>query len=170
MKIETERLILRRMTEDDIPALKEILQDEEVMYAYEHAFSDEEVFQWYKKQINRYNENGFGLLAAVLKSSGKMIGQCGITYQNIGTKQVPEIGYLFQKEYWHCGFATEAAKACKKYAFDNLGFTEIYSIIRDNNIPSQKVAERNGMKICATIIKHYYGLDMPHLVYRASSK
>lgn len=166
MRIETKRLILREMTENDLPALRKILQDEEVMYAYEHAFSEEEVIKWFENQRRRYREDGFGLWAAVLKDSEEMIGQCGITYQDIGTERVPETGYLFQKKFWHSGYAAEAAQACNRYAFDVLGMSEIYSIIRDNNLPSRKVAERNGMEICGSITKHYYGIDMPHLVYR----
>ncbi len=166
MRIETKRLILREMTENDLPALRKILQDEEVMYAYEHAFSEEEVIKWFENQQRRYRENGFGLWAAVLKDGGEMIGQCGITYQDLGNECVPETGYLFQKKFWHSGYAAEAAQACNRYAFDVLGMAEIYSIIRDNNLPSRKVAERNGMEICGSITKHYYGIDMPHVVYR----
>ena len=166
MGIETKRLILREMTENDLPALRKILQDEEVMYAYEHAFSEEEVIKWFENQRRRYREDGFGLWAAVLKDSGEMIGQCGITYQDLGNERVPETGYLFQKKFWHSGYATEAAQACNRYAFDVLGMAEIYSIIRDNNLPSRKVAERNGMEICCSITEHYYGIDMPHVVYR----
>lgn len=166
MRIETKRLILHEMTENDLPALRKILQDEEVMYAYEHAFSEEEVIKWFENQQRRYREDGFGLWAAVLKDGGEMIGQCGITYQDLGNERVPETGYLFQKKFWHSGYATEAAQACNRYAFDVLGMAEIYSIIRDNNLPSRKVAERNGMEICGSITKHYYGIDMPHVVYR----
>lgn len=166
MRIVSKRLVLREMTAEDLPALRKILQDKEVMYAYEHAFSDEEVTQWFENQLRRYREDGFGLWAVVLKSSGKMIGQCGITYQNFGAKRVAEIGYLFQKEFWHNGFASEAAQACKRYAFDVLGLNEVYSIIRENNFSSQKVAVRNGMTVCGRITRHYYGIDMPHLVYR----
>lgn len=104
MRIETKRLILREMTENDLPALRKILQDEEVMYAYEHAFSEEEVIKWFENQQRRYRENGFGLWAAVLKDGGEMIGQCGITYQDLGNECVPETGYLFQKKF--CTAAT----------------------------------------------------------------
>lgn len=79
---------------------------------------------------------------------------------------VLEIGYLFQREFWHNGFATEAAKACKKYAFEQLNAQEVYSIIRDTNVASQKVAERNGMNRCGEFMKHYRRVDMLHYVYR----
>lgn len=164
--LETERLVLREMTQDDYGDLCEILQDKDTMYAYEHAFSDEEAREWLKKQLNRYKNDGFGLWAVTLKSSGEFVGQCGITWQDIGGEIVPEIGYLFKRKHWHKGYATEAAQGCKKYAFDTLGFDKVYSIIRDNNYASQNVAKRNGMAVVKTFTKHYYGMDMPHLVYK----
>lgn len=54
MEIETNRLVMREMTEKDLPALAEILQDKDVMYAYEHAFSEAEVREWFDRQTQRY--------------------------------------------------------------------------------------------------------------------
>ena len=165
MVLETERLVLREMTQADFPSLCEILQDSEVMYAYKGAFSDDEAHRWLDKQISVYQEYGFGLWAVVLKESGKMIGQCGLTMQPYNGRSVLEVGYLFQKAYWHCGYASEAAIACREYAFDTLNAKEVYSIIRDTNIPSQNVAKRNGMSCTGQFVKHYRGVDMPHLVF-----
>ncbi|MEG2204931.1 MAG: GNAT family N-acetyltransferase, partial [Oscillospiraceae bacterium] len=167
MILETERLILREMTQADFPALCKILQDAEVMRAYEHAFSDLEAQQWLDRQRARFCEHGLSLWAAVLRETGDMIGQCGITLQQCGTKTVPEIGYLFQKAFWHRGYATEAAVACRRYAFEQLDLEEIYSIIRDSNLPSQRVALRNAMTLRGSCIKQYYGLEMPHLIFSA---
>lgn len=163
--IETERLMLRELRAADRPALCRILQDKEVMYAYEHAFDDAEVDDWFDRQIKRYQQDGFGLWAVILKETGKMIGQCGLTMQPCGDRQVLEIGYLFEKTYWHQGYATEAAAACREYAFSVLGADEVFSIIRDTNVASQRVAQRNGMAPRGTFVKHYYGMDMPHLVF-----
>lgn len=85
--------------------------------------------------------------------------------QDYKDKKVYEIGYLFNKSYWHNGYAVESATACKEYAFQKLKIDEVYSIIRTNNYPSQKVAERNGMTVKDEIVKHYYNIDMPHYVY-----
>ena len=162
---ETEQLYQRKPETGDFTDLCEILQNKNVMYAYEHAFSDEEVHIWLNRQRQRYHDDGFGLWAVILKSSGKLIGQAGITLQKWGERQVHEIGYLFNRDYWHKGYATEAALACKKYAFQTLGLTEIYSIIRDSNTASQNVAIRNGMKKVGKLVKFYYGFRMPHIVY-----
>ena len=73
-----------------------------------------------------------------------------------------EIGYLFNKNYWHKGYATEAAAACKQYAFEVLKADEVCSITRDINRLSRNVALRNGMTKEDAWIKHYRGVDMPH--------
>lgn len=165
MILETERLMLREMTEGDLPALKHILQDPEVMYAYEHAFSDQEVRNWLDNQFRRYAQDGFGLWAVILRETGSMIGQCGLTWQETPDGRVLEVGYLFQRAFWHQGYAAEAAVACRDYAFERLGAERVYSIIRDNNLPSQAVARRNGMQPVGGFTKHYYGVDMPHILF-----
>lgn len=162
MELETERLIMREMTHADLLSLCEIMKDENTMYAYEGAFSDAEVQEWLERQILRYQKWNFGLWAVVLKETGKMIGQCGLTMQPWKDGEVLEIGYLFNRNYWHKGYATEAAAACKRYAFDVLKAEEVCSIIRDTNIRSQNVALRNGMTLTDKWTKHYRGVDMPH--------
>ena len=165
MILETERLYLRKMDANDFDALCRILQDEETMYAYEGAFTDAEVQQWLDRQLARYAQYDFGLWAVVLKETDEMIGQCGLTVQPWNGEEVLEIGYLFERKYWHHGYATEAAIACKHYAFEVLGADEVCSIIRDTNTASQNVAIRNGMTVKDTWIKHYRGVDMPHYRY-----
>ena len=96
MLLETERLSLREMTQADYPSLCRILQDEQVMYAYEGAFSDAEIQEWLDRQISRYQKWQFGLWAVILKETGELIGQCGLTMQPWKNQEVLEIGYLFQ--------------------------------------------------------------------------
>ena len=169
MILETERLYLREMTRDDFPLLCKHLQDEEVMYAFEHAYSDDEVWEGIEKQFQRYKEYGFGVWAVILKNNEELIGQCGLSMQPCEDREVLEIGFIFQKKHWHKGYATEAAIACRKYAFEKLDADEVYSIIRDTNIASQNVAKRTGMTICGTYTKHYYGIDMPHYLFSVRS-
>lgn len=163
--LETPRLRLCEMDFSDLRSLSAILQDESVMYAYNGAFSDEETAMWLEKQIRRYKEFGFGLWGAFLKDTGEMIGQCGVTMQEYKSAQIPEIGYLLAHKYWHKGYAIEAAAACREYGFDALRFDALYSVIKDTNIASQKVAIRMGMRPIGAVVKHYRGADMPHTVF-----
>lgn len=163
--LETERTYLRRMTWDDLTDLREILQDEETMYAYEHGFSDEEVDNWIRATLRRYDEDGLALFAVIDKETGEFLGQEGLVYQEVSGRRELEIGYLFKKKNWNKGYATEVAIALKEYAFTVLGKEKVISLIRDTNIPSQKVAVRNGMVIEESYYKHYMGKDMLHYVF-----
>jgi RimJ/RimL family protein N-acetyltransferase len=165
MILETERLLLREMAAEDLPQLAEILRDEQTMYAYEGSMSETETKEWLDKQLIRYKEDGFGLWTVVLKDTGKMIGQCGLSWQYADGKRVLEIGYLFNRTYWNRGYAIEAAKGCKRYAFDTLNAGEVYSMIRDTNLASMNVAIRNGMLVRGRFVKHYRGIAMPHLIF-----
>ena len=168
MILETERLRLREITKADFPLLCKHLQDADVMYAWEHAYTDAEIHEGIEKQLKSYAENGFGIWAVILKETGELIGQCGLSMQpcgDIGDTEVLEIGYTFQKAYWHKGYAAEAAIACKEYAFDKLKAPEVFSLIRETNISSQNVAKRNGMSIVGRYVKNYRNKDMPHLIF-----
>ena len=165
---ETERLIIREMVQSNLGVLCKILCDEEVMReVYESAFSVEEVQNWMNRHFKRYAEYGFGLWAVVLKETNEMIGQCGLTMQSWRERELLEIGYLFQRAYWHKGYATEVAIACKEYAFSVLNISSVYSIIKDTHIASQNVAVRNGMKIVDKFNKNFRYVDMDFFLYCA---
>lgn len=167
--LETKRIYLREMDYTDFDDLCEMLCDAQVMKAYEHAFSKEEALDWLKRQKQRYKEDGVGLWAMIRKSDQAFLGQCGITSQQLLDRQVYEIGYLLKYEYWHQGYAREAATACREFAFHTLMLDAVYSIIRDTNYASQKVALANNMKPTITFVKHYYGMDMPHIAYEVKN-
>ena len=101
--LETERLVLREMEQGDFADLAEILQDPEVMYAYEHDFTDADVQAWLDRQRRRYARNGFGLWAVILKETDQMVGQAGLTMQPYQGGEVLEIGYLLKKRFWGRG-------------------------------------------------------------------
>lgn len=163
--LETNRLWMRPLEESDLDNLKRTLQDEIAMYAYEGAYSDEESSAWLKRQMKRHSDYGLGLYAVILKKTGAFIGQCGLTYQPWKGKQVLEVGYLFERAYWHHGYATEAARAWMDYAFREMKAPEVCSIIRDTNIASRNVALRNGMHAVDNDIKVFRGVTMPHVRY-----
>lgn len=165
MILETERLYLREMNQNDFGDLAEILQNPKVMYAYEHDFSDNDVQEWLDRQIERYKKYGFGLWAVILKNTNEMIGQTGLTIQPYKDTEVLEIGYLLKENFWHNGYACEASSGCKKYAFEQLNRDKVYSIIKADNHSSMKVAESIGMKKGDEFITQYYNGDMLHFLY-----
>ncbi|MDR3644528.1 MAG: GNAT family N-acetyltransferase [Clostridia bacterium] len=145
--IETERLYLRELVIDDKKELERVLSDPESMKFSLNPFSEEKVESWISWNIENYRKYNHGLWAVILKEGNIFIGDCGITMQNIGDETVPEIGFHIIKDYCNRGFATEAALACKEYAFDVLKYPKIFSYCTVRNIPSQKIAEKIGMQV-----------------------
>ena len=146
MRIVTERLILRKMTEADRDALAAILTDAETMKYYPKPYDDAGVRRWLDWTFDNYRKHGFGLWAVTLKDTGEFIGDCGITMQNIHGMQLPEIGYHIHKAHWRKGYASEAARKCMEYAFETLHFPAVYSYMTSTNKASYGVALKNGMK------------------------
>lgn len=167
MILRTDRLQLREMTGEDLPALHTILQDEITMTHYEGAFDDALVKAWLSRMRQRYRRDGYGLWAVQLRTTGQVIGQCGITRQPgaLPETTVDEVGYLFHRDHWGHGYATEAARACRDYAFTTLGADRVWAHVRDTNLASMNVAIRLGMTVRQRFVKHYRGVEMPHLAF-----
>lgn len=147
MKIETKRLVLREMNEDDFGALYEVLGDSDIMQHYPYTFDENRVRGWISRNIERYRVFGFGLWAVVLKETGEVIGDCGLTMQNINGFIRPEIGYHIAKRCQRRGYAKEAARACRDAAFEITPFGEIFSYMKKANAASSAVALSNGMRL-----------------------
>ncbi len=159
--LETSRLALREFSDADADALARILSDPEAMRFYPAPYDRAGVEQWIARNRERYKNDGVGLWAMILKPTGELIGDCGILLQQVEGEHLYEIGYHLRRDFWHQGLATEAAVACRQWGFQNLKADRLISLIRPENIPSQRVAERNGMKIWKEI--DWRGL--PHVVY-----
>jgi len=143
MQITTPRLLLREMTEDDFPALYAILSDPETMRFYPQPYDEAGTRRWIAWCRDSYQKHGFGLWAVTL--NGEFIGDCGISMQPIGGEWLPEIGYHIRKDHWRKGFASEAAAACIRVAFEQFGFPAVYSYMNADNEPSFRTAMKNGM-------------------------
>ena len=146
MKIETERLILREMTEDDFDALYRILGDADTMRYYPSAFDETGVKNWIARNIERYRIFGFGLWAVCLKETGEVIGDCGLTMQLIDGQIKPEIGYHIRADKQRNGYAREAAIAVRDWTFCNTPFCVIYSYMKSSNVPSIQTAISYGCR------------------------
>ena len=160
--LEPPRLVLREFLPEDADALTLILTDAETMRYYPTLFDRAGVEEWIARNRRRYGANGHGLWAMTLKPTGELIGDCGVTVQPVDGLDELEIGYHLRRDCWGRGQATEAAQACRDWAFKNRDANYVISLIRPENGPSRRVAERNGM----TLWKEVLWRDLPHCVYR----
>lgn len=145
MELKTKRLFLRELTPNDFDALYTVLADSDIMQHYPYTFDAARVHGWIAKNMERYRVFGFGLWAVCLKATGELIGDCGLTMQNIDGTILPEIGYHIAKAHQRQGYASEAAQAVRDWTFAHTPFGMIYSYIKKENIPSAKTARANGM-------------------------
>lgn len=163
--LETERLFLRKIEQKDFKDLSLMLQNADVMYAWEYDFTDEDVQNWINKNIDLYEKYNLGYFLAVDKTTGEVVGQAALMPDEIHGKKYYEIGYIFKKDFWHKGYARECSKALAEYAFDKLNLNEVIFEIRPNNLPSRKVAEFLGAKLSGEFYKNVRNKKMLHLIY-----
>jgi ribosomal-protein-alanine N-acetyltransferase len=164
--LETIRLRLREFTIEDADALALVLSDPETMRYYPAPCDRAGVEQWIERNRRRYQQDGVGLWAMELKrtqdvKTEEMIGDCGIVRQHVKGERRYEIGYHLRRDFWGQGLATEAAIACRDWAFAHLKTERLISLIRPENLPSRRVAERTGMTVWEQV--NWGGL--PHCVY-----
>lgn len=199
VEITTPRCLLRPLEENDFPALCRYLQDVEVMRAWGHTLSDAEVRDWIARQQLRYATPGFGALATVVRGTGELIGQCGLTMQKCQAVSpllsvaagfapaatdslpgflhesgpqdlcVPEVGYMLARRHWGKGYATETARACLRFGFASLRLPEIFACIKVGNTASRAVAQRLKMRKCGCYHKEYRGEHMAHELFTLSA-
>jgi len=163
--LETDRLILRRLTMDDLEPLAKLYADPRVRRHFPEGTltyeQTEEELQWIIDVY--YARYGYGLWATVLKEDAKFIGRCGLlpwtiiegrdggialTIADDGTDDAAgidvEVAYLLAEEYWGQGLATEAAQAIVEYAFERLNMKRLICLFDPENQASRRVAEKAG--------------------------
>jgi ribosomal-protein-alanine N-acetyltransferase len=159
--LQTVRLSLRECEPEDLDALATILSDPVTMRYYPVSFDIAAVSDWIQRNRARYANDGYGLWAMILNSTGELIGDCGLSRQSVDGVDEIEIGYHVRRDLWGRGYATEAARACRDYGFANLAVERLISLIRPENLASRRVAEKNGM----TIWKEVKRVNLLHYVY-----
>lgn len=145
--LETDRLVLREMVPGDFDALYAVFADPENMRHYPHAFDEARVRGWIGRNRERYRVFVFGLWAVCLKQTGEVIGDCGLTMQDIGGAIRPEIGYHIRRDMQRRGYAKEAAAAVRDWAFAHTPFQMIYSYMKSANEPSARTAMSWGCRL-----------------------
>jgi ribosomal-protein-alanine N-acetyltransferase len=155
MRLETERLVLRVPEESDLDEWAEIYAHPEVTrFLGERSRAD--LVEHIRIPREPHAADGFGLLAAVRKEDGRVVGRAGLlvwddrnwtpsTLRDSGSNGEVELGWALNREFWGLGYATEAGAACRDYVFGELGRPRVIALIDPENERSIAVAERLGL-------------------------
>lgn len=167
--IETERLLLRPLQQDDVDAMLGVLGDPAVAASFSlPALNHDRVAQWVTQRPEHIRKYGYGLCVVILKATGEVIGDCGVEWKDIDGERLLELGYDVRSDHWHRGYATEAATAVRDYAFSVLGMEQLISLIRVGNAASRRVAERNGMRLARVVPgRHHTGTNWVYRIERS---
>jgi RimJ/RimL family protein N-acetyltransferase len=163
--VTTERLVSRQLTRADIdPWMEFMLGDGSLDFMPFVEPTREGTEWWIERQLSRYERDGHGLMALLLRDGGDLVGQAGLLTQQVEGVAELEVGYHLLSAFRGRGLATEAARAFKDHALASGMADSVVSIIHVDNVASQRVAIRNGMDRDRRI--EAYGA--PHWLYRTA--
>ena len=164
--LETPRLLFRHLKLHDVQELYALYQDIDIRRYFPNgvlSYEDtKEELEWYLNGHPQYPE--LGLWDTIHKASDKFIGRCGLLPWEIDGRLEIEIAYLLSKEFWHQGFASEAAQGIMSYGFETLHLNRLICMMHPENTASKKVAERIGMKL-ESQVDGIAGDNFPTLIY-----
>ena len=163
--LTTPRLSLRTVSPDDLADVLEIFGDPLAVEQYAEPKDRDGCRAWIARILDRYERHGHGLWAVVLNETGENIGQCGLSTQAFRGFEELCLGWLLKRRHWGCGYATEAARACRGYARDRAMAPELASYIRPANSRSIAVAGRAGMRRVAELTAGDSAFGEPMSVY-----
>jgi len=146
MRIETERLIVRSNQEVDLEPLAALWADPEVTYYMGGPRNYEETLKVLREDAQLGPQPAFDLWSVIEKETGQIIGTGGILEKHIDGRNQYEIIYVLAKSAWGKGFATELAGSLKDYAFNQLGLERITAVVDPNNVKSEVVATKIGLR------------------------
>ncbi len=143
----SERLIFRKLKESDFEEWLPFYHNPKSTQYWEGLPADpiEACTSQFDRVFERYENDLGGMNALISKETGELVGICGLLVQMVDNIEELEIGYSILPKFWLQGYAFEAAQKCKQFAFENSFSDSLISIIHVDNLPSQKVAEKNGM-------------------------
>ena len=145
--LETNRLLLREMSQTDINFVAQMLAHPEVMRYWPRCYSRQDAFEWIERQQARYARDGVGYWLAVNKETEQPVGQVGLMVVQVDGTEELGLGYMIHRPFWRMGYATEAAAGSKDYALAALGRTRVIALVRPENEPSRQVAQKLDMSL-----------------------
>ncbi|AJS58868.1 GNAT family N-acetyltransferase [Paenibacillus sp. IHBB 10380] len=167
--LETTRLLVKQYTMNDFEPLNSILSDPITMSFWPSPFKVDQTEQWLKRNIESYNNNGYGRWGLELKDTGDLIGDVGIVKTEIDGQPEYDLGYIIYSEYWKQGFAFEAAQACLQYGLHDLKLRRICVNMPSDHVASMRVAEKLGMILEKQFINQRNRNILTNLFYKSDS-
>jgi [ribosomal protein S5]-alanine N-acetyltransferase len=147
MVLETSRLILRSFQKEDLGRLAELMANRDFMRFSLGPYTREQT-QGVLQKFLSWNQAGLpSQFAVIFRGNNDLIGYCGFLHWHLDGVDEIEIGYRLHPDYWNRGLASEAAQAVRHHAFRDLRLPKVISLIHPDNVPSRRVAEKNGMMI-----------------------
>lgn len=143
--IETERLRLRRLTEEDREAVHSVLLNKEIMDPMHLPVSGAFADDWLHRMIAHYQTHGPANWYAERKEDGAFIGIMGVILSEIDGVSCAELGYLVHPDFHRRGYALEGVKACMEYAFTVLNADYVTAAVASDNLPSIRLTEKLGL-------------------------
>ncbi len=146
---ETTRLHFRKINNSDFKPWLDFFKDPSSFahWAGEYEKPELECQKWFKRQAERYEQDEGGMNALIEKSSEALVGFAGLLIQRVDEKTELEVAYSLLPNFRNKGFASEAARKSRDFAFENDFGASLISIVSLTNTPSAKVAVKNEMKI-----------------------
>ena len=129
----------------DLENLSALMANADFMRFSLGVFSRDQTAGFLEKVCQRDREGLPSQFALIFRPNKKLIGYCGFFLQTVDDVEELEIGYRVDPSYWGQGIATEAARAVRDHAFDELRLARVISLIHPENTASRRVAEKNGM-------------------------
>lgn len=144
----SERLGFRNWTLDDLDVLAALCADPDVMEHFPNTLSRDETAAYIKRMQKHFETHGYTYFAADIKDTGELIGFIGLAYQTYETDFLPatDIGWRLKKSAWGKGYATEGARRCLQFAFEELGLDKVVSTCVLANRRSENVMKKIGMQ------------------------
>jgi ribosomal-protein-alanine N-acetyltransferase len=144
--LRTKRLNLRPFYGGDLDDLSALVANADFKRFSRGAFSREQTAGFLDKVLGRDRDGLPSQFALIFRSDQKLIGCSGFFLQTVDDVKELEIAYRLDPSYWGQGIATEAARAVRDHALDDLQRPRVTSLIHPGNIASRRVAEKNGMR------------------------
>jgi RimJ/RimL family protein N-acetyltransferase len=161
-RLETERLTLRPLAMSDLDDMATLFSDAEGLRLWGPPLDRAETRSWIERNLARYARDGFGRCAIILRSTGQLVGDCGLIRTEVEDVGEVELGWIVRRSHWGRGLATEAGRAWLDHAFATLHLGRVVSMIVEDNLASRRVAEKLDMSVERTAL---WGGGEPYLMY-----